>query len=75
LPHRIRRRFIGIGETSQILGASPGSVRRWADQGFLPSYRTPGGQRRFDRNEVEGLLERMAHRKARASAERSTVRR
>jgi excisionase family DNA binding protein len=62
------RRFLAIGETAQILGASPASIRRWADQGFLPAYRTPGGQRRFDRVEVERLLERMSRRTARAAA-------
>ena len=66
LQSSIRPRFLGVGETSSILGASPASVRRWADQGFLPSYRTPGGQRRFDRDEVERLLERMSRRRDRA---------
>jgi excisionase family DNA binding protein len=66
LPRSIRQRFLSVGETASILGASPASIRRWADQGFLPSYRTPGGQRRFDRDEVERLLERMDRRRARA---------
>jgi excisionase family DNA binding protein len=60
LRQQIERRFVGIGQAAALLGASPATVRRWADDGFLPAYRTPGGQRRFDRREVELLLERMA---------------
>jgi excisionase family DNA binding protein len=62
---------MGIGQAAAILGASPASVRRWADQGFLPSYRTPGGQRRFERSDVMRLLERMERRRARAEARES----
>ena len=70
MQHSIERRFVAIGQAAAILGASPASVRRWADQGFLPSYRTPGGQRRFERAEVNRLLERMEHRRMRAEARR-----
>jgi excisionase family DNA binding protein len=45
--------------TSQVarqLGVSLGTVRRWADMGYLRVYRTPGGQRRFSSEQVEEFL-------------------
>jgi excisionase family DNA binding protein len=32
---------------AELFAASPRTVRRWADSGTLPSFRTVGGQRRF----------------------------
>jgi len=41
------RDWISIREASRLLGVHIGTVREWADAGTLPSYRTPGGHRRF----------------------------
>ena len=38
-----------IGKAAQLLGVSPDTVRRWADQGRVATVRTDGGQR-----EIEG---------------------
>jgi len=38
------------------LGVSLSTVRRWSDLGYLRSYRTPGGQRRFSREQIESFL-------------------
>lgn len=43
-------------EVARILGVTPGSVKRWADQGILRCERTAGLHRRFDRAEVERFL-------------------
>ena len=51
-----RAPWLTLGETSQLLGVSPGTVRRWADSGHLPSFITPGGHRRFPRAVVESLI-------------------
>jgi excisionase family DNA binding protein len=32
---------------AELFAVSPRTVRRWADSGTLPSFRTVGGQRRF----------------------------
>lgn len=32
---------------------TPETVARWADDGKLPSFRTPGGQRRYRRSDVD----------------------
>jgi excisionase family DNA binding protein len=41
---------------------SLGTVRRWSDSGQLPSYRTPGGQRRFSADQIERFLEGLERR-------------
>ncbi len=43
-------------EVARILGVTPGSVKRWADQGILRCERTAGRHRRFDRAEVDRFL-------------------
>jgi len=41
--------YFRLGQAAQLLGVSPDTVRRWADQGRLATVRTEGGQR-----EIEG---------------------
>ena len=38
------------------LGVSIGTVRRWADDGYLEGFRTPGGQRRFNSEQVDTFV-------------------
>ncbi len=45
--------WMNLGETAELLGVHPSTVRNWADQGKLPVHRTPGGHRRFRRDEIE----------------------
>ena len=45
-----------ISEAARFLGVSLSTVRRWSDAGVLPSYRTPGGQRRFSREQIDEFL-------------------
>jgi excisionase family DNA binding protein len=47
---------LSISEAARMLGVSLSTVRRWSDSGVLPSYRTPGGQRRYNREQLEGFL-------------------
>ncbi len=35
---------------------SLGTIRRWSDMGYLKSYRTPGGQRRFSREQIDQFI-------------------
>lgn len=51
-----RRLALTTSEVARRLGVSLGTVRRWADQGHLPSYRTPGGQRRFSDEDVAAFV-------------------
>lgn len=38
------------------LGVSLATVRRWSNDGYLRCYRTPGGQRRFSREQLDAFL-------------------
>lgn len=39
-----------------MFGVSVGTVARWADEGKLRCFETPGGQRRFRRADVEAFI-------------------
>ena len=43
---------LSTSQAAHELGVSLGTIRRWSDLGYLQSYRTPGGQRRFSRQQI-----------------------
>ena len=43
-------------EAARYLGVSLATVRRWSNAGHLPGSRTPGGQRRFSRAQLDDFL-------------------
>lgn len=45
-----------LGKASRILGVDPDTLRRWADEGRVPAFTTPGGHRRFERRALERLV-------------------
>lgn len=47
---------LALGEASRLLGVDPDTLRRWADEGRVPAFTTPGGHRRFDRRALERLI-------------------
>lgn len=47
--------WLALGPASRLLGVDPDTLRRWADDGRLPVYTTPGGHRRFERKAIERL--------------------
>jgi len=47
-------------EVAEVLGVHPSTVTRWATAGFLPHFRTPSGERRYRRCEVQDFLNRPA---------------
>src|SRR3989344_7481655 len=42
------RKMLTIDEASRVLGVSKDTLRRWEKQDKLPSFRTDGGHRRYD---------------------------
>ncbi len=48
-------RWLSLGPASLVLGVDPDTLRRWADDGRIPAWTTPGGHRRFDRVALERL--------------------
>lgn len=51
---------MSLGAVSRVLGIRETTLRQWADRGRLPVYRTPGGHRRFLREDVEALMQETA---------------
>jgi len=50
---------LSTSQAATALGVSLGTIRRWSDMGYLESYRTPGGQRRFSREQIDRFIESM----------------
>jgi excisionase family DNA binding protein len=48
-------------QAANYLGVSLATVRRWTDAGHISCYRTPGGQRRFSRDQLDNFVTSMAH--------------
>ena len=48
-------------QAANYLGVSLATVRRWTDAGHISCYRTPGGQRRFSRDQLENFVSSMTH--------------
>ena len=46
------------GQVAAFFGVTRRTVQKWADEGVLPCSRTLGGDRRFDRGELERILDR-----------------
>lgn len=69
------KRWLRLGPAAQLLGVSINTLRRWSDAGRIPCYRSAGGHRRFDRRELEGVLEQQGGggaRRARPAAPHET---
>jgi excisionase family DNA binding protein len=48
---------LSTSQAARALGVSLGTIRRWSDMGYLESYRTPGGQRRFSREQIQQFID------------------
>ena len=48
--------WLSLAEASRVLGVSGSTLRRWADDGRVPVFTTPGGHRRFSRRTLQHLL-------------------
>jgi hypothetical protein len=48
--------WLSLGPASRLIGVAPDTLRRWADQGRVESFVTPGGHRRFSRRSLERLV-------------------
>ena len=55
-------------EAARYLGVSLATVRRWTDAGHIACYRTPGGQRRFSREQLDAFVTSMSRGDGRRSA-------
>jgi excisionase family DNA binding protein len=55
--HRDRQLVFTSSQAARHLGVSLATIRRWTDAGYLTGYRTPGGQRRFSREQLDGFID------------------
>lgn len=56
-PHQDTQQLVFTSsQAARYLGVSLATVRRWTDAGYLTGYRTPGGQRRFSRDQLDGFI-------------------
>jgi excisionase family DNA binding protein len=56
-------------QAALYLGVSLATIRRWTDAGHIACYRTPGGQRRFSRPQLDGFITSMTQNGPVTSAE------
>lgn len=56
MPPEVADELLSPAQAAAVIGVSVDSIRRYANDGRLPSQRTPGKQRRFRRSDVEALL-------------------
>ena len=47
--------WLSLGPASRLLGVDPDTLRRWADDGRIRAYATPGGHRRFSRTDLQQI--------------------
>lgn len=52
-------RFLNVGQAAAYIGVSAASLRKWSNQGIVPVYRTPGGQRRFSTDDLDEFISSM----------------
>jgi excisionase family DNA binding protein len=52
-------KFLNVSDAAAYLGVSAASLRKWSDQGLVRVYRTPGGQRRYAPEDLDGFLASM----------------
>jgi len=52
-------RLLNVGQAAAYIGVSAASLRKWSNQGLVPVYRTPGGQRRFSTADLDEFMSSM----------------
>lgn len=55
-----RDKLLSITQAAKQLGVHPLTVRNWTEKGYLPFYRTPGGHRRFKKQDLAAFLNTMS---------------
>lgn len=58
-PSGARQLAFTSSQAAVYLGVSLATVRRWTDAGHIACHRTPGGQRRFSRQQLDGFIASM----------------
>ncbi len=61
------KKWLTLREAADVLGVHPATLRAWADAGEIPSFRTPGGHRRFALEDLEAFINRRSGRRGEAA--------
>lgn len=56
--------WLALGAASRLVGVDPDTLRRWADEGRVEVFHTPGGHRRFRRRSLDRLVRTGSHDRA-----------
>jgi excisionase family DNA binding protein len=59
IPRNRRQLLFTSSQAARYLGVSLATIRRWTDAGHISCYRTPGGQRRFAREQLDEFINSM----------------
>lgn len=49
--------WLTLGEAARYLGVAQSTVRKWADMGRVETFKTPGGHRRFRREDLDRFMQ------------------
>lgn len=52
-------KLLNVSEAAEYLSVSAAPLRKWSDQGLVPVYRTPGGQRRYSPEDLGEFIASM----------------
>jgi excisionase family DNA binding protein len=58
-PRSDRQLVFTSSQAARYIGVSLATIRRWTDAGHIHCYRTPGGQRRFSRDQLDEFVTSM----------------
>ena len=50
---------ISAPQAASALGVSLSTIYRWSDMGYLESYRTATGQRKFSQERIDGFISQL----------------
>lgn len=59
--------WLSIEAACQMLGVDQSTLRRWSDSGKVPVFRTPGGHRRYNEDDLKALVQGEARPRRRMS--------
>ncbi len=54
----MKDRLMSTSEVAEILGVSQATVKRWTDDGSLRCFRSPGGHRKFQEQDIRDFASR-----------------
>ena len=55
----ITAKLLNVGQAAEYVGVSSASLRKWSNEGLVAVYRTPGGQRRYSREDLDVFMTSM----------------